>query len=131
MIRIFSVLIVCVIIGTSGYAQVNVKEDFPIDMMMRRYSEVNNSKQNVTGWRIQIMAKTDRVAIEKAKEDFILAFPGVSIDWTHSKPYYRLKAGAFQTKLEAVRMIQEIKRKYPGAFPVKASIPKRELLPAF
>jgi len=131
MIRILSILVVCVFIGTTGFSQVEVKEDFPIDMMMRRYAEINNTKQTVSGWRIQIMAKTDRRAIEQAKENFILEFPGVAVDWTHSKPYYRLRAGAFQTKLEAVKMAQQIKKKYPGAFPVKANISKRELLPAF
>ncbi len=131
MIRILFILVVCVFIGNTSFSQVEVKEDFPIDMMMRRYAEINNSKQTVSGWRIQIMAKTERQAIEQAKESFITEFPGVAVDWTHSKPYYRLRAGAFQTKLEAVKMAQQIKKKYPGAFPVKASIFKRELLPAF
>lgn len=131
MIRILSFLMVCIFIGTSASAQVDVKEDFPIDMMMRRYAEINNSRETIPGWQIQIMAKTDRLAIERAKEDFMLAFPGVSVDWTHSKPYYRLKVGAFQTKLEAVQMVQQIKGEYAGAFPVKANISKRELLPEF
>lgn len=131
MFRIVSVLMICFCCLATGFSQVEVNEDFPIDMMMRRYSEINSSRQFVPGWRIQIMAKTDRLAIEQEKEKFILEFPGVSVDWTQSKPYYRLKAGAFQTKLEAIKMIQEIKKKYPGAFPVKDDISKQELLPPF
>ena len=109
-------------------AQVEVQEDFPINLMMDAYIESNRSVQMVEGWRIQIMAKTDRQSIEKAKEDFMLDFPGVQVDWTHSKPYYRLKAGAFLTKLEAIRMLQEFKSKYPGSFPVKDDISKEELI---
>ena len=131
MTRIVCISIVLLSFGFSAFSQIEIKESFPIDMMMRRYSEVNNSQISIPGWRIQIMAKTDRRAIERAKEDFILEFPGVEVDWTHSKPYYRLRAGAFQTKLEAVRMIQQIKKKYPGAFPVKDSISKEELLASF
>lgn len=127
MLRIVLVLIAC-ISCMSTFAQVQVQEDFPIDMMMSRYTDFNNSRQSISGWRIQIMAKADRVAIENEKEKFILEFPGMTVDWTHSKPYYRLRAGAFRTKLEAIRMLQAIKKKYPGAFPVKDSILKQELL---
>ena len=113
----------------TGFSQVNIKEDSPIDLMMRRYAEVNSSEEFMAGWRIQIIAKTDRSDIERAKKEFIQEFPGVSVDWTHSKPYYRLRAGAFLNKIEAIRMIQEIKETYPGAFPVKDDISKEELLP--
>jgi len=131
MIRIIFISFILLTISISGFSQIEIKEDAPIDMMMRRYTDVNNTRAFINGWRIQIMAKTDRQAIEKAKEDFMLEFPGVNIDWTHSKPYYRLRTGAFQTKLEAIRMIQEIKKKYPGAFPVKDNISKQELVAKF
>ena len=128
MFRIVPIIVLCLGFVISMDAQVQVKEDFPIDMMISRYANQNQAKQSLGGWRIQIMAKTDRMAIEREKENFMLEFPGVSVDWTHSKPYYRLRAGAFQTKLQAIRMLQEIKEKYPGAFPVKDSIKKEELL---
>ncbi len=126
-----SIVTCCVCFTMSSYSQVEINADFPIDVMMSRYAEINNSKESISGWRIQIMAKTDRRAIERAREDFMLIFPGVSIDWTHSKPYYRLRAGAFHSKLEAIKMIQRIKTKYPGSFPIKDNIKKQELLPAF
>ena len=129
MTRIFSILILCICFIATGFSQVSIKEDFPIDMMMRRYSEINSSEKFIAGWRIQIIAKTDRSDIERAKKEFIQEFSGVSVDWTHSKPYYRLRAGAFLTKIEAIRMIQEIKKTYPGAFPVKDDISKEELWP--
>ena len=75
------------------------------------------------------MASSDRQAVESAREEFMIEFPGINVDWTHSKPYYRLKAGAFNTKLEAIRLLQEVKEKYPGAFPVKDEVAKEELLP--
>lgn len=128
MIRIVFILFISLSTLGTGTAQVSINEDFPIDMMMRRFSEINNSNEFVQGWRIQIMAKTDRQAIEQEKENFLQEFPGVTVDWTHSKPYYRLRAGAFQTKLEAVKVMQQIKRKYPGSFPVKDNISKQEFI---
>ncbi len=109
-------------------AQVKVNEESPIGLMLTKYMDINESRNTVDGWRIQVMAKTDRRAIENAKESFIQNFPGVSVDWIHSKPYYRLRAGAFQTRLEAIQMLQELKKEYPGAFPVKDNISKQELM---
>lgn len=111
-------------------AQVKVNEEAPIGLMMTKYMDINENSNTVDGWRIQVMAKTDRMEIERAKENFIINFPGVSIDWIHSKPYYRLRAGAFQTRLEAIQMLQELKKEYPGAFPVKDNISKEELMAA-
>ncbi len=128
MTRIVFILIISFSSLGTAFTQVSINEDFPIDMMMRRFSDINNSNEFVQGWRIQIMAKTDRQAIEQEKEKFLEEFPGVAVDWTHSKPYYRLRAGAFLTKLEAIKTMQEIKRKYPGAFPVKDNISKQEFV---
>lgn len=125
---IFFPLLIVSFFSTTSFSQVEIEEDFPINLMVDSYVESNKSVQMIEGWRIQIMAKTDRQSIEKAKEDFMLAFPGVLVDWTHSRPYYRLKAGAFRTKLEAIRVLQTFKAKYPGAFPVKDDISKEELM---
>ena len=125
---IFFPLLLLTFLSTTSFAQVEIEEDFPINLMMDSYVESNKSVQMIEGWRIQIIAKTDRQSIEKAKTDFMLAFPGVHVDWTHSRPYYRLKAGAFRTKLEAIRMLQTFKSEYPGAFPVKDDISKEELM---
>lgn len=130
MTRITSISILFLFFISTAFTQIQVKEDFPINAMMKQYAETNKSTEKLDGWRIQIIARTDRNDIEQAKNEFINDFPGVSVDWTHSKPYYRLRAGAFLTKIDAIRMIQRVSKKYPGAFPVKDSIKKIELLPS-
>lgn len=108
---------------------INLNEDYPISQMMESYIAKNKSTYNVEGWRIQIMATTDRLKMEAAKSDFLSKYPNVKVDWTHSKPYYRLRAGAFATKLEAVRLLYKLKRDYPSAYPAKDnSINPQELI---
>ena len=108
---------------------ININEDYPISQMMESYIAKNKSTYNVEGWRIQIMATTDRLKMEAAKSDFLSKYPNVKVDWTHSKPYYRLRAGAFATKLEAVRLLYKLKRDYPSAYPAKDnSINPQELI---
>ena len=108
---------------------VTINEDFPIDKMMETFVTKNKSTYRLNGWRIQIMATTDRRLMEKAKSEFLANYPNVSINWTHSKPYYRLRAGAFSSKLDAVRLLHLLKNDYPGAYPAKDNnIKPRELL---
>jgi hypothetical protein len=127
MIRFFvAILFLCFFVPLQ--AQVKITEEAPIGLMVSKYMDINEASNTLDGWRIQVVAKTDRREIEKAKEGFIINFPGVSVDWIHSKPYYRLRAGAFQTRLEAIQMLQELKEEYPGAFPVKDDISKKELI---
>jgi len=89
---------------------VTINEDFPIDKMMETFITKNKSTYHLNGWRIQIMATTDRRKMEKAKSVFLMNYPNVSINWTHSKPYYRLRAGAFTSKLDAVRLLHLLKK---------------------
>lgn len=98
---------------------ISINEDYPISQMMDSYIAKNKSTYNIEGWRIQIMATTDRRKMEAAKSDFLMKYPQILVDWTHSKPYYRLRAGAFATKLEAVRLLYKLKRDYPSAYPAK------------
>ncbi|MFK7810176.1 MAG: SPOR domain-containing protein [Saprospiraceae bacterium] len=100
---------------------IKVEEEYAVAKMMTRYAEISKTKMEVPGWRIQLVATTDRRKLETTKEDFIRNHPEIPIDWEHAKPYYRLRAGAFKTKLEAIRVLHRLKKDYPSAFPAKVS----------
>lgn len=106
--------------GQSATAQnIQVEEEYAVSRMMARFGELNKMKSTVPGWRIQLVATTDRRKMEATKEAFMKKYPEISIDWQHAKPYYRLRAGAFKTKLEAMRVLDRLKKDYPSAFPAK------------
>lgn len=96
---------------------------------MERFAENNKSKSYVSGWRVQIMATPDRQRLESVKQSFQYRYPSVPVDWVHSAPYYKLRAGAFSTKLEALRLKYILERDYPGIYLVKDdAIRPRELI---
>lgn len=108
---------------------INVNEDYPVKVLFQEYVTINKTKANVKGWRIQLVATTDRRKVEEAKERFQELYPGVNVDWKHVKPYYKLRAGAFLHKLDAMRALQTIKSDFPGAYPANDNhIHPRELL---
>ena len=98
--------------------------------MMDRFTEINKSKTFIEGWRIQLLATSDRQRVESAKLKFQSLYPNIFADWKHSAPYYKLRAGAYASKLEAIRMLYVLKRDYPTAYPAKDnSIRPAELVP--
>jgi len=128
--RIILFVLCCFALNLTVEAQsVRVTEDPVISKMMLRMTQINQFQASVEGWRIQILATTDRRKMEDVKTKFQSKYPLISVDWTHEKPYYKLKAGAFATKLEAARLLHQLKRDYPGAYTAKDNrINPRELI---
>jgi hypothetical protein len=118
--RLILLLLFFVGIGVSLGAQaVNVKEDPQIKSMMERFVEINKGKAYVDGWRIQILATTDRQRLESVRQTFQYRYPNVAIDWVHSNPYYKLRAGAFASRLEALHLKYLLERDYSGIYLVR------------
>jgi len=115
---LLSLSLVCAFIA-QGYAQgkVVVNAPFAVTQMVERYVEIQKTTPSVPGWRIQLIATTDRQAMESTLYRFQVLYPYIRVDWEHEQPYYKIKAGAFQTKLDAYRILYLIKRDYPGAYP--------------
>ena len=90
-----------------------------VGQLMQHFVEQNKSKTTVAGWRIQILATTDRQNMEAALRRFQNLYPSIPVDWLHAKPYYKIRAGAFATKREALRILYILKSDYPGAYPVQ------------
>ncbi|TXB62009.1 SPOR domain-containing protein [Phaeodactylibacter luteus] len=112
-----------------GQRNIIIEADKPIAQMMARYAEINKSKKLVEGWRVQILATPDRQRLETVKQSFQYRYPNVPVDWEHAKPYYKLRAGAFSSKVEAMRLKYILEKDYPGIYLVKDDqITPRELI---
>jgi len=100
-------------------AQIRVIENSEVARVMDQYAATNRLTTNVPGWRIQLMATTDRRKMEDAKSEFMARYPYIPIDFIHANPYYKLRAGAFATKLETQRVLYMIKSDFPSAYPAQ------------
>lgn len=114
--------------GASTLAAQTVKEEASITELMDAYVKKNREKNYVNGWRIQLLATTDRRAMESTRRKFARTFPQIRSFWKHKEPYYYLRAGAFANKLEALPELQKIKRKFPRAYIVIDKIKYSELI---
>lgn len=124
---LFCVVSIC--LSGSLFAQaVTIKTEPGIDALMELFQTENESENKVDGWRVQILATTDRNRLNTVEDQFKVNYPSVPVDWVHTKPYYKLRAGAFQTKQEAERLKYTLGRQFEGVYLVKDKVGKNELL---
>ncbi len=112
----------------SGQGSVSVTTSSTIDQMMNNFISKNRSQETVKGWRIQIIVTDDRRKMETARRKFISMYPNIDVNWKHLAPYYRVKVGAYENKMQLMGFLLELKREFPGVIPVMDSINKLELV---
>lgn len=108
--------------------EIQLNEDPKIAQMFRNWTNNNRANPKVDGWRVQIMATADRQQVEDARTRFRIQYPEVPAEWIHEKPYYKLRVGAFRSRLEAQRFLSTLSG-YAGAYPARdANIHPRDFL---
>ncbi|NJC27525.1 SPOR domain-containing protein [Neolewinella antarctica] len=130
MLRSLLFLAFTVLLGTGVRAQTSVTVDVDpkVEDLTELFVRTNEANTKVSGWRVQILATTDRARLETVETDFKVNYPNIPVDWVHTKPYYKLRAGAFLTKQEAERLKFTLNRQFEGVYLVKADVNKSELL---
>jgi septal ring-binding cell division protein DamX len=104
---------------TGVHAQsVQLQEEPGVSEMVRNWVANNRSNPKVEGWRVQIMASTDRRQVDDGRNRFRLGYPEVAATVIQEQPYYKLRVGAFRTRQEALAFIQTLEG-WPGAYPAK------------
>ncbi len=100
-------------------AQVSYIEDSNVSRVMNQYISENKGTVYTLGYRVQILSSTDRHKMEKVKGEFAKKFPELIVIWTYEAPNYKLRVGAFRTKLETEQLKNKVRKEYPSSFPVK------------
>jgi hypothetical protein len=128
MKRIVSLWLGVLFFCIASHAQVQITEDPAVASLVQRHMDQNRMSTTISGWRIQLLATTDRRKVENEESKFIQRYPLIQVDWVHSKPYYKLKAGAFANRLDATRLLKEFNKYYPSALLTKSDVRIDEVL---
>jgi hypothetical protein len=119
--RRFAFLIPLLLLFTAAPAlaqQIKIVEDPLIAQMMNQFIQNNKAQSTIEGWRIEILATPSRSQMESVMQSFQYRYPNIPIDWVHVNPLFKLRVGAFATKVEATHMLHVLKNDYPGAYRV-------------
>ena len=130
MIMKYALLFIGILFLNSAFGQGNVTviTSPPIDQMMDKFTTTNRAETSIKGWRIQIITNDDRRKMEAARSKFSWLYPDVKVKWNHVAPYYRVKVGAYENKMQLMGFLLELKTDFPGVIPVMDNIRKSELV---
>jgi hypothetical protein len=101
--------------------KVTVTKDPLIDSLIARRLELNRagvSGNSVTlsGFRVQIFSGLDRALVYSEQVKFKTRYPGISSYISYTQPNYKLRVGDFRTRLEAEKLMNELKKYYSSLF---------------
>lgn len=112
----------------SAQGEVTVNTSATVTQMMDQFTSTNKAENTIKGWRIQIITTNNRRKMETARGKFSSMYPGVDVKWNHVAPYYRVKVGAYENKMQLMGFLLELKKSFPGVIPVMDNINKSELV---
>ncbi|MFK7949154.1 MAG: SPOR domain-containing protein [Saprospiraceae bacterium] len=107
---------------------ININQDATLESALEKHKQINRNTGKVDGWTVMIMSSTDRTKVTNTKAAFLRTFPSIPVDWEYTRPFFKLRAGAYASKLEAASLLARIKTQYPSAYIGRAKFSPRELL---
>ncbi|WP_179414404.1 SPOR domain-containing protein [Mucilaginibacter sp. E4BP6] len=120
-----------VLAQTRGTVQVD--KDPKVDSLIGNYlvggGKVGNGEPasaSSNGYRIQIFSGSDRKEAYSVQSKFQNKFPDTHTYLSYRDPNFKVKVGDFRSRLEAEKMIEEMKPAFGGLFiiPEKINLPK-------
>ena len=90
----------------------NIEMEEKVSELLDRHIKLNKKRKGMLGWRLQIHSDTDREKAKKIRISFMLKFPEIPAYLVHKEPYFKVTVGDFYTRLEALKVQNEIRRRY-------------------
>jgi len=115
------------LLNSAASGQVIIDEPEEIISLQEKILSENREKDTDAGWRIQILATTERRNMDKETVLFEKRFPDLERTEKYKKPYYRILTGAQKERMGLYPLLQRVQKYYPSAFIIKdPEIPKEE-----
>ena len=110
------------------YGKAQIAEQAHVTDLMDRWRLYNMGNKEVRGFRVQILATTDRRQMEAVQREFERKYPDYPVHFAHNEPYWYLKTGAFVTNQKAQAFMRKMAKEYPSSIIVTDMIKGEELL---
>ena len=124
----YALLMACFVFCFTTQLSSQIIEQERITDLMERWKTHNMSNKEVRGYRVQILATTDRRQMESVQRTFERNYPDYPIHAAHNEPYWYLKTGAFITNQKAQAFMKQMAKEYPASLIVTDMLKGEELL---
>jgi len=125
IILLFLLIPVILFAQDPGEGKVKIIQDPAIDQLVQKHIRVNETREGIPGYRIQIFFDSGTNSKNNATAvcvEFRRRFPWTGIYLTFISPNYKVRVGDFRTRLDAFRFLQELQIHYPNAYVVTDQI---------
>ncbi len=113
--------------AVKGFTQDNNKEkghiqviqDDRVDLLVSKHIQINQNRNGMEGYRIQIFFDSGNNSKTKAQsiyEGFKAKYPNVRAYLSFKSPNYKVRVGNYRTRLDAQRFLNDIIIEYPNAW---------------
>lgn len=112
---------------------VTVIKDAGIDSVLTRRltlskqgNSTNSTSVTANGYRVQFFVSSNRNEAYNAQAKFNDMYPGYKTYIIYSEPNFKVRAGDFRTRLEATRLMQQLRGQFTSLFIIgeKINLPK-------
>ena len=119
---IYLLTLICFSYTQSCYSQeINIPDD--IKRLLEKFQS-ENKESGITRYCLQIYTGNDRDKAKQIKYSFMKEYPEVEhVITKRISPNWKVRAGQFETKLEALHLKNNInQKKFPGSFIIEIKI---------
>lgn len=75
-----------------------------------------------SGFRVQIFSGSSRTDAYSAQSKFLQKYPDLRTYIIYQQPNFKVRAGDFRTRMEAAKLLEELRPMFPGMFIVAEKI---------
>lgn len=125
--RLLVAIVVVFLCGWRSEAQVVIKETPSVSAFMEKYIKIGKEEPYIDGWRIKLISTTNRRELDKARWLFEGKYPDMVYAQSYEAPYYSMKVGAFESRIDVEPLLVLFKEDFPLAIPFRDQITKTEL----
>jgi hypothetical protein len=92
------------------------------DYLTGKKGTVTETGTSNQGFRVQIFSGADRNMANSAQAKFQEKYPEIRTYISYHDPFFKVHIGDFRTRLEAEKMVQELKYSFTGLFIISEKI---------
>jgi len=96
-----------------------IHQDEGLDILLKRFEDVQKKRNGMPGYRIQIYfgsGRTARTDAYEAKANFLTKFSEIPAYVVYQSPFYKVRVGDFRSKGEAYDLLMKVTALFPNAY---------------
>lgn len=114
--------VILIALNLKSKAQVTDNSNNQINTVIAKQISINQKKESMSGYRIQLYFGGKRDKANEIKQDFNNSFPNIPAYITYQQPNFKVRVGDCKTRMEALGILEQIKANYEVTFIVKDDV---------